>query len=606
MKLQHLAIIFVIIIIPISVVLSAYIQNQIDLIEIQTAYDNILINSTYDAVKAFQLNTTNNKYSTISDSKIRDIEAAVSTFYNSLNTSMTKYGMSPTDLEVYTPALLFTLYDGYYIYSSYNNVYSLEKEGDKEKASINLDESNFENGLKPYVYYSAKYKLNSGNVIVVNYTLDNEITVYGDFGDGYETKSGYLIDTGKVKNIDETNKTLIYDNDIIIQKEQLQEHLITIEDSATGETKEGDYNYIFYQNKKIYQDIDNYGRLLYYDNNGDVTIDNSITGIPVIFWYDNYTKTYIQDAQTKKYAQECQMYSTSAYDYYKEAYEFSMWVQDKLKDVTQKNMLKIENPNEFITQKNNPEEEFYLSENTGDDENIFEFSDTNDPMLSDSTFNNHRLAVIRKSIETNLNAVISSYQNTALYEYEMPIMSSQDWYKILNNVSVVSYMQGMPMAGYRYYNNYAVITNNVNKEVVTNENIYIIAEKTGGTDNNREYHLPGCKELIDGVNNGSLSIIGAYSTASFQRQTVKISENNEKHFYFQSRVGDTLTSCYNCVVSATGNYSADDIIKGEIRHYEDKNVLYDKDDLKEIRTAYLKALAREKYNLYKTNFDLGN
>ena len=431
MKLQHLAIIFVIIIIPISVVLSAYIQNQIDLIEIQTAYDNILINSTYDAVKAFQLNTTNNKYSTISDSKIRDIEAAVSTFYNSLNTSMTKYGMSPTDLEVYTPALLFTLYDGYYIYSSYNNVYSWD---DEKKASINLDGKNFENGLKPYVYYSAKYKLKNENVIVVNYTLDNEITVYGDFGDGYETKSGYLIDTGKVKNIDETNKTLIYDNDIIIQKEQLQEHLITIENSATGETKEGDYIYIFYQNKKVYL-----------DPKDPIYSDGSYK----IFWYDNYTKTYIQDAQTKKYAQECQMYSTSAYDYYKEAYEFSMWVQDKLKDVKQNNMLKIEKPDEFITQ-NNAEGEFYLSENTGD-ENIFEFSDTNDPMLSDSTFNNHRLAVIRKSIETNLNAVISSYQNTALYEYEMPIMSSQDWYKILNNVSVVSYMQGMPIGGYRYY-----------------------------------------------------------------------------------------------------------------------------------------------------------
>ena len=583
MKLQHLAIIFVIIIIPISVVLSAYIQNQIDLIEIQTAYDNILINSTYDAVKAFQLNTTNNKYSTISDSKIRDIEAAVSTFYNSLNTSMTKYGMSPTDLEVYTPALLFTLYDGYYIYSSYNNVYSLEKEGDKEKASINLDGKNFENGLKPYVYYSAKYKLNSGNVVVVNYTLDNEITVYGDFGEGYETKSGYLIDTNKVTDIDRTNKTLKYDG-IEIGKEVLQEHLITIKDSATGVTEPGDYVYIFYQNKKVYLDLNDK-----YNEDGSLKI----------FWYDNYTKTYIQDAQTKKYAQECGMYSTGAYDYYIEAYDFSEWVEEKLGDITQKNMLKIENPEQEVGDDNT-----YLSENTGD-ENIFKFSDTNDPMLSDSTFNNHRLAVIRKSIETNLNAVISSYQNTALYEYEMPIMSSQDWYKILNNVSVVSYMQGMPMAGYRYYNNYAVITNNVNKEVVTNENIYIIAEKTGGTDNNREYHLPGCKELIDGVNNGSLSIIGAYSTASFQRQTVKISENNEKHFYFQARGGDTLTSCYNCVVNATGNYSADDIIKGEIKHYEDKNVLYDKEDLKEIRKAYLTALAREKYYLYKTNFDLG-
>ena len=81
-----------------------------------------------------------------------------------------------------------------------------------------------------------------------------------------------------------------------------------------------------YQNKKIYQDIDNNGKLLYYDNNGNVTTDNSITGIPVTFWYDNYMKTYIQDAQTKKYAQECGMYSTRAYDYYMEAKKFSEWV----------------------------------------------------------------------------------------------------------------------------------------------------------------------------------------------------------------------------------------------------------------------------------------
>ena len=82
MKLQHLAIVFVIIIIPISLIMGAYIQNQIEAIRLQTYFDTSLINATYDAVKAFQLNTTNNKYSSISDSKIRDIEAAVNTFYN--------------------------------------------------------------------------------------------------------------------------------------------------------------------------------------------------------------------------------------------------------------------------------------------------------------------------------------------------------------------------------------------------------------------------------------------------------------------------------------------------------------------------------------------
>ena len=115
MKIQYLAVLFVLIIVPISIVMASYIQNQIDAIMLQTQYDKYLISATYDAVKAFQLNTTNNKYSSISDSKIRDIEAAVNTFYNTLNTSMLDYLSSAQDFRAYTPAILFTLYDGYYI-----------------------------------------------------------------------------------------------------------------------------------------------------------------------------------------------------------------------------------------------------------------------------------------------------------------------------------------------------------------------------------------------------------------------------------------------------------------------------------------------------------
>ena len=72
-KAQHLAIIFIIIILPISLVLSNYIQSQIDTITLQTQYNSRLYESTYDAVQAFQINTVNNRYSSISDSKIRDI-----------------------------------------------------------------------------------------------------------------------------------------------------------------------------------------------------------------------------------------------------------------------------------------------------------------------------------------------------------------------------------------------------------------------------------------------------------------------------------------------------------------------------------------------------
>ena len=73
MKLQHLAIIFVIIILPITMVVTQYIQTQIDTIGLQTTYTSKLQNATYDAIKAFQINTINNKYSSVSDSKIRDI-----------------------------------------------------------------------------------------------------------------------------------------------------------------------------------------------------------------------------------------------------------------------------------------------------------------------------------------------------------------------------------------------------------------------------------------------------------------------------------------------------------------------------------------------------
>lgn len=601
MKLQHLAILFILIIVPISLVMASYIQNQIDAIAIQTAYDKNLISATYDAVKAFQLNTTNNKYSSISDSKIRDIEASVNTFYNSLNSSMLEYAQRAKDLEAYVPAMLFTLYDGYYVYTSYDNVYSTE--GEDEKVQINIDGSNYQNGLKPYVYYSAKYKLKNGNIIVVNYTLDNEITIYGDVGngEGYVTKSGYLINPEYVQNINETNKTLTY-NGIQIGPEVLTEHLITLktENNRTS-AEEGDYRYIFYDNEKIYQDHDSAGNLLYYQD-----------GTPVIFWYHDYTKTYVQDEEIRNAAKECGMQSDSAYKYYKEAQEFSEWVNKNLKDVTQANTIRIDGDGTTTVGEYTGEDKYYLSEDTGD-AHIFETSKENDPLVSDSVFNNHRLAVIRKTVETTLNSIISNYTSSSSYDYAMPVISNSDWYTILNNVSMVTFLQGMSI-GYRIYNNYAIITNNINKEVVKTENIYVIAEDKN--TKNREYHQPGCKELLEGVEKGELEVIGAYPTASFQRQSVRMSDNSEEdlHYYLQEIGEKTITGCYNCIVNATANYNVDDIIKGNdlidfansAENGGNNQIAFSKNNnaYKTVRKTYLTALARERYDIYKSNFDL--
>ena len=84
MKIQNLAVIFIIIILPISMVLTIYVQNQIETLELQVSYDFKSRNATYDAVKAFQLNTINSGSSDLANSKMRDIEASVNTFFNSI------------------------------------------------------------------------------------------------------------------------------------------------------------------------------------------------------------------------------------------------------------------------------------------------------------------------------------------------------------------------------------------------------------------------------------------------------------------------------------------------------------------------------------------
>ena len=254
----------------------------------------------------------------------------------------------------------------------------------------------------------------------------------------------------------------------------------------------------------------------------------------------------------------------------------------------------------------------YLSENTGG-AHIFDTTErNNNPLLSSSTFNNHRLAVIRKSIETNLTTVINRYHSSTSFEYEMPIISDDDWYSILNNVSMVSFMQGMSI-GYRVYNNYAVITNNVNKEVVNTNNIYIVTDD--GTDT-REYHQPGCKYLLEGIQDGSLSIAGVYPTTSFQRQSIRTSENPEDdlHYYLQAKDDHYIVGCYHCIVNSTTSYDIDDIIDGNALvdfanstenggdgtpTFEANNSAY-----VDVRRRYLTALARERNDLYKLNFDI--
>lgn len=624
MKLQHLAVIFVLIMLPITLVMGEYIQTQIETIKLQTLYMKSLNTATYDALKAYQINSVNDKYSSLSDSKTRNIEASISTFYNSLSVSMEEYASSREDLSAFVPAILFTLYDGYYIYSSYNNLYSTTGTGDNERIQIQ-NTHNYQTGLRPYIYYSCQYRLSNGKTIVINYTLDNAITVYGEFRNAqgvyeYQVKSGYLIDYRKVTNVNRTNKTLTYDG-ITIGPETLTEHLLTIEDETAGTTLERDYPYIVYNNQKVYQDVDSSGNPIYentqvpvynaagqlqYDGNGNIRYQT--VRAPRYFWYANYKKTYLQSEKqgllTYINSNGVGFRSISAYEYYTEAYEFSKWLVEEsgLASVTQANIVQ----NDGTIGANTVNGELYLSVNTntldGCTSYIFDTTKTgNDPLISSSTFNIHRMAVIRKSIETNLVTAIANYnsQSGSTYEFVMPIIDETNWDKITNNVSLISFMQGMPIS-HKYYNNYSVITNTKNEEVINEQSVYIMVQNSDG---NYEYHQPGCKELIEMQKSNPNLSMTAYTDLSFMRQTVKVNEVRTRYFYPQSRVGRTTTGCYNCIVNASGDYDIDSIISGQVRDYYTGNVLYTTNQLTAVRRAYLTGIARERQDLYKNNFN---
>ena len=122
MRIQYLAVIFVIIVLPISLVISLYTGNLIKVSNTEASYNRILFNATHDAVRTYQMNTLDNTYASEDTSKFRDVNASINSFYNNLGTGLSRSGYSKEELYEYVPAILFNLYDGYYIYSPYQNI----------------------------------------------------------------------------------------------------------------------------------------------------------------------------------------------------------------------------------------------------------------------------------------------------------------------------------------------------------------------------------------------------------------------------------------------------------------------------------------------------
>ena len=586
MRIQDLAIIFIIIILPISIVLGAYTQMQISTISLQTEYDMKLIAATSDAIKAFQINTANSSTSDIANSKIRDIEASVSTFKASIKSVFGMNGYSEDEMNEYIPALVYTMYDGFYIYSRFNNQNYLYEVDENGNVTNNPLDKNGENvfGLKPYISYSVKYNPNSDLDIVITYSLDNYISIKGmvkvDGEKQYWDKSGYLIDgikkdaSGKITyngveidknvvlsedlpaigslekgtykyvryngtkyyldernarviyflngNLMEINPTSDYDKykDMIEKGESLSEELPQI-----GTLARGNYKYIVYNGTKYYLDERN-TRIIYFLNGNLMEIKPKLD--------ENIESSY------KKYENMIEN-GESAYKFYDEANKFTQSVKNVLANLTNKDA------QDFIINSNGETiQTTVFSDET--EYKIFDFnSDSSKPEKNiecrSSNFNQHRLAVIKNKIRTNLAIAITNFNSAYNIEFQMPELTEEDWAKAMNNISLISFIQGIDIGG-KTYNGYTIINNSESKEVVREENIYILG-------NDGFYHRIGDKYLLEANNIGGNSEYNSNVNASgrlnldFNKQRAYTEDGSTVYYYPISK----YYASYNSIVN---------------------------------------------------------
>ena len=267
MKIQNLAIIFIVIILPILLILGYYLNLQAETLELQTEYDTKLAASVKEGIKAYEINTVN--WREVQGEERRNVRASMTTFITSLANNLGVAGTAKEYMINYIPAVVMTMYDGYYIYSpayvpqtieneqgiqlyydgivvttdvttsgKMNDViyepapsatnrktawyYYTDENGNEQKKTYTFvteaTQANkvYEHTLSNEIPYSATYSKGNTIEITVNYTLDNRIYVYGK-------------DKAQNKDINEQGSLVFFDTDCKIPK-------ITIKANANKET----------------------------------------------------------------------------------------------------------------------------------------------------------------------------------------------------------------------------------------------------------------------------------------------------------------------------------------------------------------------------------
>lgn len=570
MKIQSLAVISIIIILPMAILLNVYSTNQIQTLDFQISYDSKLKTATYDAIKAFQLNMSNSSTSDIVDSKMRDIKASTKTFYNSLASNFDMAGYGEEVLKDYVPAVVYTLYDGYYIYAAYENTLD-ENDKDKfyEEATYKDGETIY--GLRPYIYYSCRYKTGDDD-FVITYSLDNYITIQGKINGQNVNDSGYLL-----SGVERAINGVTYNNIRI----------------------ETEYNRLI---QNVYIEGDSSGQ-----ENRRIKIEGNVVGSikqckyrkinGVKYYLDETTNEVFSILNDKKFTQnqiksESILNNDNAVKYYREAAEFKNRIINDygLTNLSTEHVVDI-NGNKY-TDENNPYDRnikiFEELQNT--DYHTKHIED------EDSNFNTHRRQVIRNAIETSLIPAISNYNKVSTSEvnFAMPKLKEYEWDFITDDVSMITFLQGLSIGG-KIYNGYSIVPNKLSEEFVSEDSIYIAKDGI-------YYRRTDFEFLNTQIND--YNTIGVWNI-DFERRTSIASIGNrdagtyiEKNVYYFPR---EELGAYTSIINPNTPIGKPGMSIEEFKYAADYGGGSQRYMLAQ---KYYTALGRERYGIYRVNNDM--
>ncbi len=625
MKLQGMTILYIIIIIPMLIVISLTLSFYKEQLNKKIEYNSELTGAVNDAITAFELNSSGQDYSNVSDNFTSLVEASVNIFRRSIATRLNMTNADENLMNRYFPLALFTGYNGYYIYSPtyapvvVKNPYTgqaafssdasgttLEKnsamyEPDKDttslqytpvllkhkdhdnsaggtKVRVTTNKNLLKNGfakeeidysLKQMIPYTVELEQNNDNKIFLNFTLDNYISFFGKVKGISYNKSGYLLDHETSVKLTQAPNNEIYNMNKITDKLPIS-HLTYFDEYVD--------DYIENEMTKV-------------DSLFTLEVTENEENFKIIFnpveyraGYDDHIAAN-RKQMTGQYAYQKQQ--LDAIKYYIKAANFSNFVYTNLGDYREEHIKEIE----LIDDIKNYEK-YFIKYNKSNSDRIFTTASKKGVLDYDSTFNEIKRKVIRNSLQYDLIIATENYNylvSSSDFILNLPVITDNDWERIIENISFTVFLQGLSIGANKTYNDYAIATSTMNEFVINSDTIFF-ANVDGFNEGHKDstaiddlyYHKIDCPTFIEDLvskDNGTDHSTGAIGfkmgewlyDARWSREEASFEYDHKNYSHF------------NCI----SNYNVKDNLSNKEKEILQKN-LYS-------------ALAAEKERSFKPN-----